>query len=227
MKTFLFNTMDFAQSWSAETLTESLHRDMRVLILPMMANDGWSADILAFHDELAESEKLSEPFMRCGIPLSHIRIEDPYDHDRDQMLRMMRGSDILCLVSDNAGYAMNVLEDLRLADTVKQFEGIVIGVGECVRILDRVWTSPGDGEENLGVGRYYGIGVYPNYVQSSEDLAAIIRYLELNETEMIVLDLEGGVLFTDEQIEIIGRAYIASEKDLDRLYMMYEDDLRL
>ncbi len=41
---------------------------------------------------------------------------------------------------------------------------------------------------------------------------------------MIILDIHGGVCITDQQIEVLGDAFIASEKDLDTLYQLYEEE---
>ncbi|MBQ1467746.1 MAG: hypothetical protein IIZ27_04645 [Solobacterium sp.] len=224
MNTFLFNTMDFAQSWSAETLLEYIHPEMHVLVIPLMANDGWIADILAFNDEYSANEQYSETFSRLGIPENHIQVADIYELSRDVLVRRIRECDVVCLVSDNTEYAINMLEDFGLIEILHWYEGILIGVGECVKILSHTYESDTDRELHYGVSRYHDVYVYPGFERSLRDYEHIIRYLEEKGDQVIILDIHGGVCITDQQIEVLGDAFIASEKDLDTLYQLYEEE---
>ena len=54
-----------------------------------------------------------------------------------------------------------------------------------------------------------------------EQLAQIIRYLETGDESVIIVPARGGVLFDYGNIELLGSAFIADERDLDELYGLY------
>ena len=77
------------------------------------------------------------------------------------------------------------------------------------------------GVEREGLGVLSGFHLLMNYREEPEQLQTIIRCLETGDESVIIVPEQGGVMFDYGNIELLGNAFIADERDLDELYSLY------
>ncbi len=173
---------------------------------------------------LAEEENLyylQRPLKAYGMKPDQIRILNQTDLEPEMFARILQHSDVLVLSAQNAAQACRILEDHGLASLLRKYHGLLIGIGAGAEVLLDTVEDSWYGVEREGLGVLSGFHLMMNYSEEPEQLAQIIRYLETRDEAVIIVPEQGGVLFDYGNIELLGSAFAADERDLDELYSLY------
>lgn len=220
----LFSNMNYEQEWAAELLAETFSYMHTAAVLPLVYEEGWASDAMMHGDMLNEEENLyhlRRSLRAYGMRPENIRILNQADLEPEMFERILQHSDVLVLIADNAAQACRILEDRGLDGMVRRYHGLLIGVGAGAEALLDTVEDSWYGVEREGLGVLSGFHLLMNYREEPEQLQTIIRYLETGDESVIIVPEQGGVMFDYGNIELLGNAFIADERDLDELYSLY------
>lgn len=220
----IFNQCNFDQPWASDTLMEVFHKTDRVTIFTLESffdNEYVGMSYLG-HEVEMNYDRLKRPFLSYGMKESNIQII-PLSNESDMGMRYrIENSEVLMFVGDHPKVIHQVLEDLDLLYDVLQFQGVLIGIGDCAHAFLDEFEYGESHEMHLGLGLLSGCALLMHYAQWESQLRYLIHLLETREDAVVILPDQGGFLMEDEQIELLGNAFIATDEDLDELYQLVE-----
>ena len=220
----LFSDMNYDQEWAAGLLAEPFSYMHTAAVLPLVYEEGWASDAVMHGNLLAEEESLyhlQRPLKAYGMKPENIHILDQNGLEPELFERILQHSDVLVLSAQNAAQACRILEDRGLDSLIRRYHGLLVGIGAGAEALLDTVEDSWYGVEREGLGVLSGFHLMMNYSEEPEQLAQIIRYLETGDESVIIVPARGGVLFDYGNIELLGSAFIADERDLDELYGLY------
>jgi peptidase E len=230
MTNILLNISNFDEDWASDTLRQIIHADMKVLILPLSYNEGWINDAVQWKHYYGKGrryyEELVRPFRNYGIPDRQIRWVNYFEDDHESAARKIREADILFFTGGYPDWMMQRLYDLDLEDTIRGYDGIVMGTSAGALIqLEEYHLAPDadyDFQYQEGLGLVSGFDMDVHYQEDENHIASIIRSLEDKGRPVLVCPNQGGALIEGEHVELMGGAFFAGMEDLEELYQLYE-----
>ena len=205
--------------WASDVMPEILKKDMTVGILPLSYDYGWSSDAVEWSDQFAEDGvfryDLYRPLISCGIPKKNIRL---IDHFRMEGFRP-DDYDVLILAGEDPGECMLRMEDLGL--DLHTYRGILIGLSAGASIMAEYYCQ--DAPVLMpGLALSHGFLAEMHWQADEYHTGRAIRLLEAQDTPIICIPEDGGVLEEAGKITLFGSASVLTDRDLDRLYLQYE-----
>lgn len=222
-----FNRFDFDRDWAAEELGDLLTPDRHVAVLPLLEDEGWASDRDIWRTDYIESEEAvyayRRPFLTYGIQAEQIRLINYYEETAGSLQRKLDEADILVLVSDHAGKSMHLLNDYDLADTLRAFDGPVLGIGQGANLcLDR-FNDPFSAEQRAGLSYCSGFALCMHYEGTVEQLRMIIDSIEVDGRVVVICPAQSGIVLDMDRVSLLGDTVIAGPDMLNRLYELLED----
>lgn len=225
----LFNDTNFDAQWAYASLAPVLKKESRVLVISLVASEGWSADEEEWEHAYRKGgkmyEKIMKPFRNYCIPDTQIHWFNPYKNTKRDLEKWLKETDVVYLYGEDAEHMMLCIEDLAIKDSLKNYRGIVISNHAGSNLVMRTFDSKYEWEEEEleGLGLLEGFALMPDYVEDASHLARLIRNIEQRGRAVFVFGKDGGVFIQDGQYELLGNAFTVGDADLDAIYRAYED----
>lgn len=229
MINILLNDTTFDASWAYASLKPYLTKESRVLVLPLISNEGWSSDEEEwehqYHRGGKKYDKIVSSFQKYLIPEKNIHFFQPYKDSKETLQALLKQADIVYLYGDDAEHMMMCLEDLDLKNALLQYDGILMSNHAGSNLIMRNYDSKYEWEEEEleGLGILDGFALMSDYIEDAAHLARLIRNIEIRGKAVFVYGKDGGVLIQDGHYELLGNAFTVSYDDLDSIYNAYED----
>jgi len=217
MKFILCSEPNFNEKWGFNSIVQYLDRDSKVVILPLVYDEGWSFELNSFEKGSKSYDKLIQPFLSYLIKENNISFFDvTYDS-----LDKIKQADVLYLVGDNPLHMMERINDLGLREVLCNYDGILITnhAGSQV-VMDEFMV---DDESYHGLSLLNGFDLISEYVEDVEHLGRLINSIEYRGKAVFAFPKKGGVIIDDGHYELLGDAFTCSENDLDNIYNAYRD----
>ena len=229
MINLLMSEANFDATWAYPILSELIRPEAHVLIMPLSYDEGWSSDNedwdVRYQKGSRHYEKIMAPFRNYRIPDSSVVWFDQYRETTDTAIRKIQDADIIFLTGSNPDHMMLKIQELKIAEALLCFDGIIIGdtYGSAI-MMDRFdslyeWED----EERNGLGLLRGFALESNYVEDESHLKRLIHDIEVKGKAVFAYPKNGGVLIMDGHYELLGDAFTCTEADLDTIYHAYED----
>lgn len=231
MINILLNAMDFDGTWAYSALSRYLRPHMKTVILPLSYQEGWLMDAEEWRTRYARGtddyELLVRPFRSYFIQDQDITWINEQEDDPDTALMKLQDADIIYLSGAYPDWMMERIEDLDLSDTIRNFDGIIMGsrAGALIQ-LDQYHLTH---DENYEFGYAEGLGLLSgfdleNAFEASEaHLEAVIRSIEERGNPVVCCPAGSGMVVKDGSYELLGGAFTADSDNLDDLYEALED----
>ncbi len=231
MTVILLNKTNFDRDWAAETLADVIRKNMRIVMLPLSYDEGWSSDRNVWADRFSEEseyyEDLIRPFLSYGISRDHISFIDQHEDDAETAKRKLAGTDLLCVFGYDSNDCMDRLEDMGIIELIRNYHGILMGISAGSKIITDRYYHTLDDQHGFayreGIGRLSGFDIDIHYFEDEYHLAGIIRCLEEGDRPVLIMPDQGGALISGDSAELLGNAFIADYNDLDELYQLYHE----
>ena len=224
MMHIILNTAEFDREWAYETMASILSAEMRVVIIPLSENSGWSDETVYYQDMIRSkgdyAKKLILPFRHYGIPRRNITVLEHYDEDPDTAAAKIIGADLVLLTGGDPYSCLHAMEDMGLDRILDNYHGILMSCGAAASALSETFIS-GEYEEH-GLGILPGFDLDAQYEEDAEHVGALIRTLENHLRQILIIPPEGGVLIDENECALFGEAFIADANDLEELYLLEE-----
>ncbi len=221
-RTLIVNKTNFDGSWAAEYLSGIFQPGMSVCVLTSEMDEGYTSGVEDWETQYGSGSDfrydIERPFRNFGIR-SFIWCDSHRD-DPEQIRTRIRNASVCVLFGTSPSACMNVLEDGDLIEPLMSTEGILVTISEVSEIVCREFEN----EELYDRGIRRGLGILQaahlcmHYDESEEQMRRMIRQLETDGGNLLVLSERSGVYLEDGHIELLGDAFIAEENDLDELY---------
>ena len=225
-KFLIVNKTNFSQSWASSFLGTIMHKDMRVVILPLGYDEGWASDKNEWHDQFHTSGDVAydveRPFRAYGV--HHFNWLDFHRENPFSVAQKIRNSDVCVLIGTDPEAAMERIEDLELRKTLQMYRGLLVTLSEVSHILETEFESgeEADRRQKEGLGLIPSMRFHMHYSETEEELRTLIRYLETDSKPVIVLPEKAGFYLSEGTVELLGDAFIAEDNDLDELYSLVQ-----
>lgn len=229
MINIILNKPDFHEAWAYESLMSILTPAMRVLIIPLLHDEGWAEDSTSFEQQYHYGshfhQMITAPFHMYQIQDAHIQWFHPYKDTQSTLEKRLQNTDIIYLIGNEPDEMMECIEDHHLAEGLRQFKGIVMGNASGSKIMLDRFISDHEWQEDAvhGLGYLQGFSIETGYIEDVKHLSHIIQSIEQEGKAVFACPDQSGILIQDGHYELLGNAFISSDEDLDNLYHAYED----
>ena len=209
----LLNLSNFHEDWAQEVMSQVLHPEMRVCLLPLSFHENWIRNKKEWRIEYGPKGKcyleLIEPYLAYGIPRQNIQIVNYFTDTPESAREKVLSADVLFFTGGFPDKMMGRLYDLDLVDTLRGYEGIVMGTsaGAMIQFDTYHITEDQDYDEfqyhdGLGYLDYFEIEVH--YEGTDVQHAAIERVMEERGLPVIAIGNQGGVVVDGPDIIPMG-----------------------
>lgn len=220
------NKTDFEQDYASEILRNYLTPESRIGVIPMFDDEGLVSETMQWRNKFSIESEYYDDVMR---PLGHYGIRKKnvsfYDGSAEDILSFSTSKDIVLLIGEDADSCLRYAWDYGLEELFYEFSGLILCVGCVGGILGDSYLSiqyDGSWLEKEGLGLYQGLVLDIPYEEDRTHVERIIRLIETNYDEVVVVPRQGGVLIQDQIVEPFGSAFFANDSDLDELYHILE-----
>lgn len=225
MVNILLNHPNFDESWGYSEVEPYIHPDSQVLILPFYDDSGYSSDSEVFEDSFGEGKKMYEelvrPFRAFGIKDSQIHFVNYFDEERTSVLQQIQKADIVYLVGRYADWIMQRMEDLDILNSMKSFNGVVMGLLAGAEVLLDSYEVYEERREGLHFLEGFNLSL--DYAQDEEHLYKILNALEVESRPTICMKDKGGMIVDNGYFSLLGDAFVVTENEIEDVYSAYED----
>ena len=112
----LLNQFTFDQAWGFGELSQLIEKDMKVLMMPLSYNDGWSNEFATWDDFFAKGkpayEMMVRPFYNYGIREKQISWFNYFQDNYASAKTKIEAADIIVMTGDFGEWIMQRIEDL-------------------------------------------------------------------------------------------------------------------
>ena len=225
----LLNQFTFDQAWGFDELSQLIEKGMKVLMMPLSYNDGWSNEFVTWDDLFTKGkpayEMMVRPFYNYGIREKQISWFNYYQDNYATAKAKIEAADIIVITGDCGEWIMQRIEDLGLRDLLCNFDGILIGhhAGALVQLNTFHESNPDNAFElQEGLGLLTNFDVDINYVEDEEHLSMIIREIEDAGNPVVAIPKNSGLLIVDGEFTLLGDSFVLNHTHLDDIYRAYD-----
>ncbi|MBQ9328369.1 MAG: hypothetical protein IJ225_07525 [Solobacterium sp.] len=223
-QTLIVNKTNYDKPWAAEFLSGILRSDMKVCVISDAADEGWTMDREGWDTRFGEDSDfrydIERPLRSYGI--RYFFWYDPYRDEAEPLASKIRESDITVLFGTNPVSCMDTIMDLGIEELLIHGNGLLITISEVSSLLCGSYEVEEAGIRSVreGLGILSAASLCMHYEEHEEQLARMIRLLEVLGGSLLVLSENSGVYLDGTHIELLGDAFIADESDLEELYAL-------
>jgi len=225
----LLNISNFDEPWAYESMEAFLHKGVKVLILPLSYHEGWITDAYEWRERYGKGseyyEELVRPFRAFGIPDKDIKWVNYYEDDEDSARSKINKADVLFFTGGYPDKMMDRLWDLGITETIRNFDGVVMGTSAGALIQLERYHLADDGDYEFqyqeGLGVLSGFDMDVHYEEDLNHVGAIIRSIEDHGLPVVACPNEGGILIDGDHFELLGGSFVCTMDDMDELYEAY------
>lgn len=151
-----------------------------------------------------------DSFMAFGVQESNIRVINYFTDNTETILSEIASSDILYLPGGMPTLLYARMSELKLVDTIKKYEGVVIGCSAGAMVqFDEYYISPDyeypNYSEEEGLGLLSGFAIEAHYRKDSlAQNDAIKKYQDRYHLKIYGIGDEGLIVINNNQIQCYG-----------------------
>ena len=215
MTNVLLNYYNFDGDWARPHLERIFQGKPRVLIIPLAYREtqAWDNDsFLSVYGKGGEKyDNILRPFLGYGYAESDIAWLNPYDGSNHAQL--VGKADLLFFTGGMPEKALARMQNLGITDSVKRFEGVVMGASAGAMLqLDRYHITPDEdyGEYGVwrGLGLVKGLDLEVHYLATDLQRQCSARAAQQLELPVYQMWHEGGLLIEDGKVTAMGQVEV-------------------
>ena len=210
MVNVLLNYYNFDGEWARPHL-ERLVKVRKVLILPLAYREfqAWDNDsFLAIYGKGGEKyPAITRPFIEYGYAEDELDWLNPYDN-RDHV-KQINDADLLFFTGGMPEKAIKRMEELGIAEAVKQFDGVVMGASAGAMLqLDTYHITPDDDYAEYGIwrglGLVGGLDLEVHYLATPIQQQCSLRAVKEIGLPVYQMWHEGGLIVENGKVTVLG-----------------------
>ena len=213
MVNVLLNLYNFQEDWAFEELSQVLHPQQRVCLLPLSFHEDWVQNPQDWQREFGPASQhaaeLLAAFGAYGIPAEQIESVNYFLDDPQSARDKVEGADVLFFTGGFPDKMMARLEELELCDVIRQHPGVIMGASAGALIqLDQYHLTPDADYDHFqvhqGLGLLEGFEIEVHYEGNEDQLASIDWALNQRQVPIFAIGNQGGVLLGDGDCALLG-----------------------
>lgn len=213
MVNVLLNLYNFQEDWAYEALSQVLHPDQRVCLLPLSFHEDWVKNPQDWQREFGpESQhcyELVTAFGAYGIPEEQICSVNYFLDDPQSAREKVESADVLFFTGGFPDKMMLRLAELELLDVIRQHPGVIMGASAGALIqLDQYHLTPDADYDHFqihqGLGLLEGFEIEVHYEGSDAQQESIDWVLSQRQVPLFAIGNQGGVLLGDGDCALLG-----------------------
>lgn len=211
MTNILLNYYNFDGEWTEGKL-EKYFREKKVLILPLAFRDCQACDnesFLSVYGKGGEKyDSILRPFLSYGLNEEDVSWLNPFDR-MSNFHQQIASADVLFFTGGMPEKALQRLQELEIAQDVKNFAGVVAGASAGAMLqLDRYHVTPDDDYDHYqlwnGLGLVSGIDLEVHYLSTPIQNQCTMRAINDLQRPVYQMWHEGGLLVENGVVTILG-----------------------
>ena len=212
MTNILLNYYNFDGEWTEGKL-EKYFRGKKVLILPLAFRDCQAWDNESFLSVYGKGgEKyysILRPFLSYGLNEEDVSWLNPFDRTSN-FHQQIASADVLFFTGGMPEKALQRLQELEIAQDVKNFGGVVSGASAGAMLqLDRYHVTPDDDYDHYqlwnGLGLVSGIDLEVHYLSTPIQNQCTMRAINDLQRPVYQIWHEGGLLVENGEVTMLGK----------------------
>lgn len=219
MKNVLLNIYEFQAPWACEILEKVLCPEMKVCILTM-THGGEIPDQETWEKWYTPGSHvygvLTGAFGAYGISEENISFVGLYQDDHDSAEKKIADADVIFVTGGLPDLFYERMEDMRLIDVVRVFDGIFMGCSAGAMVQMREYHITPD-EDYDTYGYYPGLGLLEgfepevHFIGSEVQMESIARYQKERGKRVYAMTNNGGLFVDGDQIIPMGEVTVFPE----------------
>ena len=215
MTNVLLNYYNFDGEWARPHLEELLKNRPHVLILPLAYREtqAWDNDsFLSVYGKGGEKyDNILSPFLTYGYAESDVEWLNPYDGNHH--VEQVQKAELLFFTGGMPEKAITRMVELGIADTVKNFRGIVMGASAGAMLqLELYHITPDEDYDSYGIwrglGLVRGIDLEVHYLSTDLQNSCSVRAAKELGLPIYQMWHEGGLLIENGKVTVMGHVEI-------------------
>lgn len=209
----LLNLYNFQEDWACDVLQDVLQPEMKVCLLPLSFHENWVRSKREWNIEFGPKShnflEFVEAYGAYGIPKEQIVSVNYFKDSPESARAKVESADVLFFTGGFPDKMMARLQELELVETIRNFQGIVMGASAGAMLQFDVYHITEDQDYDHfqyheGLGFLSGFEVEVHYEGSDIQNSAIERVMEERGVPVLAVGNQGGVLIDGDEIVPMG-----------------------